>query len=281
MEINFQPLFDPKSIAFIGASNSPGKWGCIVLKNLINGGYPYPIYPVNPKEKEVLGLKSWGNVKDLPETPDLVVIVIPPPAVPQAIEDCVKKGILAGLVITAGFAEVGTEGEKLQQEMLGKARKGGMILVGPNCNGILRPSKRLFPQMPAVFPETGPVSVVSQSGNVATSLSQRANKTGFGVSCVVSSGNEADLHCEDFFEFLAEDPQTHVIISYIEGFRNGRRFFDRAGRITAKKPLVMLKAGGTDAGAQAAMSHTASLAGSDSAFAGACRQCGIIRAHTL
>jgi acyl-CoA synthetase (NDP forming) len=280
-EKKFQALFDPDSIAFIGASNSPGKWGCIVLKNLINGGYPKPIYPINPKEKEVLGRKSYENVKDLPETPDLAVIVIPPPAVPQAVQDCVNKGIRAGLVITAGFAEVGTDGESLQQEMVQIAQKGNMLLVGPNCNGILRPSKRLFPQMPAVFPETGPVSVVSQSGNVATSLSQRANKTGFGVSCVVSSGNEADLHCEDFFEFLADDPQTHVVISYIEGFRNGRRFFDMAGRVTAKKPLVMLKAGGTDAGAQAAMSHTASLAGSDSAFDGACRQCGIIRAGNL
>ena len=226
IQSKFQPLFDPKSIAFIGASNSPGKWGCIVLKNLINGGYQGTVFPVNPKEKKVLDIKAYNQIKDIPEIPDLAVIVIPPPVVPQAIDDCVERGIRAGLIITAGFAEVGGDGEKLQKVMVDKAQKGQMILVGPNCNGIIRPSKRLYPQMPAVFPQQGPLAVVSQSGNVATSLARRGIKTGFGISCVVSSGNEADLHCEDYFEFLAHDPETKVIISYVEGFRNGRRFFE-------------------------------------------------------
>lgn len=281
IQIKFQPLFDPKSIAFIGASNSPGKWGCIVLKNLINGGYRGPIFPVNPKEKEILGIKAYKQVNDIPETPDLAVIVIPPPAVPRAIDECVEKGIRAGLIITAGFAEVGGDGEKLQKDVVEKARRGRMILVGPNCNGVIRPSKNLFPQMPSVYPPGGPLAVVSQSGNVATSLARRGIKTGFGLSCVVSSGNEADLHCEDYFEFLADDPDTQVIIGYIEGFRDGRRFFDVARRVVAQKPLIMIKAGGTSAGARAAQSHTASLAGSDSAFDGACRQAGIIRAANL
>jgi len=281
IQSKFQPLFDPKSIAFIGASNSPEKWGCIVLKNLINGGYQGSIFPVNPKEKEVLGIKAYHQAKDIPETPDLAVIVIPPPAVPQAIDDCVEKGIRAGLIITAGFAEVGGDGKKLQKEMVEKARKGQMILVGPNCNGIIRPSKKLFPQMPAVFPQQGPLAVASQSGNVATSLARRGIKTGFGISCVVSSGNEADLHCEDYFEFLAHDPETKVIISYIEGFRNGRRLFEVAKGVVVQKPLIMIKAGGTSAGARAAMSHTASLAGSDSVFDAACRQSGIIRATNI
>lgn len=281
LQSKFQALFDPKSIAFVGASNSPEKWGFIVLKNLMNGGYQGPVFPVNPREKVVLGMKAYNQVKDIPGTPDLAVIVIPPPAVSQVIGDCVEKGIRAGVIITAGFAEVGGDGEKLQNEVVEKARKGQMILVGPNCNGIARPSRKLFPQMPAVFPQKGPLAVVSQSGNVAVSLSRRGIKAGFGLSCIVSSGNEADLHCEDYFEFLAHDSDTKVIISYIEGFRSARRFFDVAKGVVTQKPLIMIKAGGTTAGAKAAKSHTASLAGSDSTFDGACRQAGIIRAADL
>ncbi|MFO7964634.1 MAG: CoA-binding protein [Desulfobacterales bacterium] len=281
VDAKFQPLFDPKSIAFIGASNAVGKWGFIVLRNLINGGYTGKIFPVNPNEKHVQGITAYPGIRELPSVPDLAVIVIPPDAVPKAIDECAAKGIRAGLVITAGFAEVGAHGEKLQAEMVERAAKGGMILVGPNCNGILRPSKKLFPQMPMVFPPDGKISIVSQSGNVATSLSQRAIKTGFGIGIAVSSGNEADLHCEDFFDFMANDPGTEVIISYIEGFRNGRRFFETAKDVALKKPIVILKAGGTEAGAKAAMSHTASLAGMDAAFQGACRQAGIIRARNM
>ena len=280
-QASLEALFNPKSIAFIGASNSPAKWGCIVLKNLMNGGFEGKIFPVNPKEREIQGLKAYGHIRDIPETPDLAVIVIPPPAVPQAISDCVGKGIRAGLIITAGFAEVGGDGEQFQKEMVETARKGHMILVGPNCNGIVRPSKKLFPQMPSVFPDAGPIGIVSQSGNVATSLTRRAVKTGFGVSCMISSGNEADLHSEDYFNYLGDDPETEVIVSYVEGFREGRRFFDIVRQVTPKKPVVMIKAGQTDAGALAAKSHTASLAGSEAAFKGAGQQTGIIQVNNL
>ena len=277
----FKAILEPESIAFVGASNSPGKWGCIILKNLINGGYKGPIYPINPKETEVLGLKAYSSLMDLPESPEMAVIVIPPPAVPAAINDCIKKGVHAGLVITAGFAEVGGNGEKLQADMVEKARKGGMVIVGPNCNGLVRPSKNFYAQMPSVFPESGPIAVVAQSGNVATSLGRRGIKKGFGFSSISSTGNEADLHCEDFFEFLGNDPETKVIISYIEGFKNGSRFFDIAKEVTKKKPLIMVKAGATEAGAKAAMSHTASLAGADAAFEGLCKQSGIIRTDSI
>jgi acyl-CoA synthetase (NDP forming) len=277
----FQPLLDPKSIAFVGASNSPGKWGNIVLRNLIMGGYGRNIYPVNPREKKILGVQAYSKISDLPETPDLAVLIIPPRAMPAAIEACVKKGIKAGLIITAGFAEVGGDGIKLQSEFVDKARAGGMMLVGPNCNGIIRPSKKLFPEMPSNFPGPGGIGIVSQSGNVATTLSRRALKAGFGVSTVISSGNEADLRCEDFFQFLGEDPDTKIIMGYIEGFGDGRRFLEKVGAVTRKKPVVIIKAGETPAGAQAAMSHTAALAGSSRAFDGACRQAGIMRVHSI
>jgi len=281
IERRLQPLFHPRSVAFIGASNNPRKWGFIVLANLINGGFKGQIYPINPRESRVQELKAYASVNDLPETPDLAVIVTPPPTVPPVIDQCVAKGIRAGLVITAGFAEVGGDGEGLQREMLDRARRGNMVLVGPNCNGIMSPSSKLYSAMPPIFPPPGPIAVVAQSGNVATSIVRGAMKNGFGCSCFVSSGNEADLHCEDYFEYMAEDPQTKVILSYNEGFKDGRRFFEIARSVTKKKPIVMLKAGGTTAGAKAAMSHTASLAGTDVAFDGACKQAGVIRAKDM
>ena len=277
----FRPLLDPKSIAFVGASASPAKWGNIVLSNLVSNGYPGTIYPINPREKKILGLPAYSSIGDLPESPDLAVLIVPPPAMPEAIDECIKKGIKAGLVITAGFAEVGDLGSAMQADMVEKARQAGMILVGPNCNGLIRPSKKLYPLMPAVFPEAGPLGIVSQSGNVATTLGRRALKSGIGVSTVISSGNEADLKSEDFIEFLGEDPETKVIIGYIEGFSNGRRFLKKVRRVTRKKPVVLIKAGDTDAGAQAAMSHTASLAGSSEAFDGVCAQAGITRVYSL
>jgi len=278
---SLQPLFHPRSVAFIGASNNPRKWGFIVLANLINGGFKGAIYPVNPREPKVQELKAYASVADLPETPDLAVIVTPSMSVPAVIDQCVVKGIRAGLVITAGFAEVGGDGERLQREMVDRARRGNMVLVGPNCNGIMNPSSKLYSTMPPIFPPPGPIAVVAQSGNVATSIIRWAMKNGFGCSCCVSSGNEADLHCEDYFEYMAEDPQTKVILSYNEGFKDGRRFFEVARSVTKKKPIVILKAGGTTAGARAAMSHTASLAGADVAFDGACKQAGVIRAKDM
>lgn len=280
-EHQFQALFHPRSVAFIGASNKPRKWGSIILNNLIVGGYQGKVFPINPAEVEVQGLKAYARIGDTPEIPDLAVIVVPPPAVPGAIEECCAKGVRAGLIITAGFAEVGADGERLQEEMVRKARQGGMILVGPNCNGIMRPPARLYIAMPPVYPRPGKLAIVAQSGNVATSIARRVMKAGFGCSCFVSSGNEADLHCEDYFHFLADDPETEVILSYVEGFRDGKRFFERACEVSRKKPIVMLKAGSTEAGAKAAASHTASLAGSDRAFDGICAQAGVIRAGDM
>jgi acyl-CoA synthetase (NDP forming) len=274
-------LFRPRSIAFVGASNAPRKWGYLVLANLINGGFEGAIYPVNPKEPEVQGIKACESIARIPEVPDLAVIVVPPPSVPGVIDECVAKGVRAGVIITAGFAEVGPDGERMEREMVERARKGGMCLAGPNCNGIMIPSLKLYSAMPPVFPPPGPLGVVAQSGNVATSIARRGMKNGFGCSCFVSTGNEADLHCEDYFGFLADDPDTKVILTYVEGFRDGRRFFEVAREVTRKKPIVMIKGGGTEAGARAAMSHTASLAGADQAFAGACRQAGVIRAWDL
>ena len=220
-------------------------------------------------------------MKDVPEVPDLAVIVVPPLGIIDAIRDCTEKGIKAGVVITAGFAEVGKHGIALQEGMLQAARLGGMRLIGPNCFGILSPSHKLYSQMPPVFPPEGPIAVVSQSGNVGTTIARRAMALKFGISRLISTGNEADLHAEDILEFLAQDEKTKVILCYIEGFKNGRRFFEIAREITRRKPIVMIKVGETEAGASAARSHTASLSGDDRVFEGVCRQAGIIRVRNL
>ena len=278
----FEPLFSPRSITFIGASKDQMKWGFIVLNNLINGGFKGQIYPVNPRESEILKLKVYHSVDEVPEVTDLAVIVTPPSSVPQVIEDCSRKGIKAAVVITAGFAEVGQEGHRLQLDMADIAQRSGILLVGPNCNGIASPPSSLYPWMPpGVYPKPGPLAIVSQSGNVGVSVISRGMTRGFGFSHFVGSGNEAHLTLADFIEFFGEDPQTKVILSYAEGIRDGKRFLQVARRVTRKKPIVMISAGRTGAGARAAYSHTAALSGSEAVFTAAVRQAGIIRVKDI
>ncbi len=277
----FKLIFEPRSIAFLGATNDPGKWGYRILSNIINGGFKGRIYPVNPTKEEILGLKVYKSVSEIPETPDLAVIVIPPSGVPTVLRECAAKDIKAGLVITAGFAEVGVEGEGLQREMVEIAHSTGLRLVGPNSNGIVNPHDKLYSEMPPIFPHPGPISIVSQSGNIVGTIMRLAIESGFGCAKCISSGNEADLHSEDYTKYLAEDPQTKVILSYIEGFKDGSRFFETAKEVSKKKPIVMLKAGETPAGAIAAKSHTASLAGSYTVFDAMCKQSGVIRVTSL
>lgn len=277
----FKPLFSPESLVFFGASKDPQKWGFIILANLIDGGFQGRIYPVNPRENDILGLKVYRLINDIPEVPDLAVIVVPPSSIIPIVKDCVREGVRASVVITAGFAETGEKGKRLQQEMVNVAHAGGMFLVGPNCNGIMNPMDNLYVQMPSIFPHPGPIAIVAQSGNVALSLARQAMIRGFGCSKYISSGNEADLHFEDYLSYLAEDPQTRVILGYVEGIKDGRRFYRIAKEVSVKKPIVLLKAGSTPAGARAAMSHTASLAGSDAVFEAVCRQSGVIRARDL
>lgn len=281
LTVNFKALFYPKSIAFLGASSDPIKWGFRILENIVGGGYQGKIYPINPKGGEILGLKVYTQVADIPKIPDFAVFVVPPPSVPGAVKECINKGIKAGVVITAGFAEIGEDGVKLQQEAVQIARSGGMILVGPNSMGIGNSAHKLYCQMPSLFPNPGPIAIVSQSGNIIGSLMRQFVMYGFGCSKYISSGNEADLHAKDYFRYLADDPQTGIILSYIEGLKDGPAFFQITKETSKKKPIIMLKSGVTPAGARAALSHTASLAGSDAVFESMCKQAGIIRVKTL
>jgi acyl-CoA synthetase (NDP forming) len=274
-------IFEPRSIAFLGATSNPMKWGFRIFANIVNGGFQGRLYPINPTKQEVLGRKVYKTVGEIPEIPDLAVIVIPPPGVPAVLRECADKGIKAVVVITAGFAEVDRQGEKLQQEMVEIAQRAGVRFIGPNTDGIVNPHHKLYAEMPPIFPYAGPISIVSQSGNIVGTMMRLAIDSGFGCAKCISSGNEADLHAEDYIRYLADDPQTRVILSYVEGFKDGSRFFEVAKEVTRKKPIVMLKTGETPAGAIAAKSHTASLAGMDTVVDAMCQQSGIVRVRHL
>lgn len=277
----FNPLFKARSVALIGASSNPRKWGYVMLKNLINGGFTGNIYPINPDAEELLGKKVYKTLEDVPETPDLAVIAVPPKSALAAVQACTDKGIKAAVCITAGFAELGDEGRRLQDEMVKTARAKGMVMVGPNCNGVMSPWEKLYVDFPSFHVPPGSIALVCQSGGVVDGLARRIMIKGMGCSLCVASGNEADLHMEDYLAYLADDPRTSVILCYIEGFKDAGRFYRIAREVTKKKPVVAYKAGKTEAGAKAAMSHTASIAGSDVIFDGVCQQAGILRAKNL
>jgi acyl-CoA synthetase (NDP forming) len=276
-----EKIFTPRSVAFIGASNNTTKWGGIVFSNILKGGFKGTVYPVNPKESTIQGHEAYRSVLDIPHDIDLAILVVPASAIPDTVSECVQKGINAGIVITAGFAELGEEGRELQVEMLRRARNGGMILVGPNGMGIASPSASFFSWLPTFKPDRGVIGIVSQSGGVLTDLTEGLAEYGFGCSKVVSAGNCADLSLADYLDYFRNDTETEVILLYVEGLQKGREFLQAAKRAALKKPLVLVKSGRTDAGVRAALSHTASLSGADELFAAVCKQSGVNRVNTL
>ena len=274
-------LFNPRSVAVIGASNRLGKWGFIILARLLASRSRKAIYAVNNRENEVLGLKAYRNVTDVPGPVDLAVITVPFRGILEVMHDCVRKGVKVAIIISSGFAEIGGEGARLEQEVVEIARRGGMRVVGPNCLGHIdtHSNVRTVAFLPGM--KKGDVALISQSGNSSQSVTNYGGQMGIGFSKFVSTGNEADLHFEDYIEYLGDDDRTKVILGYVEGFREGRRFFELAKEITRKKPIVILKGGRTDVGIRAAQSHTAALAGSEEVFDAAFKQCGVIRVDEL
>lgn len=280
LEQHWKYLFDPKSVAVIGASNNMEKWGFNILNILVTKG-GRQVYPVNKNESEVQGMKAYKNVKDVPGTVELAVITVPFGDIPSAMRDCVQKGVKAAVIVSGGLAETGEEGARVEQEVVRIARDGGIRFIGPNCMGNFDTATDLFtvPYLPKV--KKGPLAVITQSGNVSQTIIYQASEVGLGFSKYISSGNEADLHFEDYLEYLGRDDDTKIILGYVEGFREGRRFFELAREITKTKPVVIMKAGRTAAGARAAQSHTASLAGSDAVSEAVFRQCGVIRVEEV
>ncbi|MCJ7546846.1 MAG: CoA-binding protein [Deltaproteobacteria bacterium] len=269
-------IFKPRSIAVIGASDTFRKWGYLMVERPLKTGFKGAIYPINPAKGEILGLPTYPSVATVPGAIDLAVMTTPAATIPGLLRECVKKGIKGAVVISAGFAEVGEEGRGFEQAMVEVARSGGIRLVGPNCMGIWSAAVQLslcFPQAP----KAGPISFISQSGTFGVAMAQVASSKGYGLSKFISIGNQADLEVSDYLEYLADDADTRVIVLYLEGLKDGRRFVTIARRVVKKKPIVVYKGGRSAAGARATMSHTASLAGSEKIFDGVCRQVGLLR----
>jgi acetyltransferase len=272
------PFFHPSSIAIIGASESAGKLGHEILKNLMDGGFPGALHPINPKSGTILGRACYKNVKDIPGSVELAVVIIPARFVPQAIRDCGEKGVKGAVIISGGFSEAGPEGEKIQQEVAAVGRQYGVRLVGPNCQGINNPHHPMCASWP-LLTRKGKVAVVSQSGTVGAAMMDWFSQEELGVSSFVSLGNRADVDEIDLIEYLEEDPDTNVIAVYLEGVKNPARFEKMLQSL--KKPLVVLKSGRTPGGRVAADSHTKSLAGADAIYSSLFRRYGVCRAETI
>lgn len=274
------PIFHPGSVALIGASGKAGKIGRLLMERFLEAGFPV-LYPVNPAEKEILGVKAFPTVTAIPGPVDLALVLTPTASALRAVEECAAKGVKAVVVTTAGFSEAGEEGKRLEEEMVRAARRGGSRIIGPNCVGIYSPAARLpYPAWNA-GKEPGSVGLVSQSGFFADYLSLLATGNGIALSKAVSCGNEADLTAVDFLEYLGADPETRTIVGYLEGMKEGRRFFTLARDISRRKPIILWKAGATEAGARAAVSHTGALAGFQPVWEGVMRQAGIIGVKTF
>ncbi|GAB4569150.1 MAG: acetate--CoA ligase [Anaerolineae bacterium] len=276
-----EPFTSPRSVAVIGASNTPGKLGYAVLQNVIQYGFRGQIYPINPRGGEILGLRAYPSVLDVPDPIDLAIIVIPAQFVAEALEQCGQKGIKGAVIISAGFREVGREGLERERELVRIAEKYGMRLIGPNCLGIIDTVASLNGSFAATMPDPGHIAFMSQSGALCTSVLDMAKADQVGFSRFVSIGNKADLNETDFLKAWADDPESNVITAYLEGITDGPRFMEVARRVTRKKPVIAIKSGVTSAGSRAVSSHTGTLAGSDRAYDAAFLQTGIIRAHSV
>ncbi|QJT08850.1 acetate--CoA ligase alpha subunit [Oceanidesulfovibrio marinus] len=274
-------LFEPGSVAVIGASATPGKIGNIIVSNLLDAGYTGKIYPVNPDPGEILGLPVTQDVADLPEGLDLAVIAIPPAAVVEVMKDLAARKVKAVAIITAGFREVGREGYYLEEEIAKIARDNDIALLGPNCLGLIATDSDLNASFATGYPESGHIAFFSQSGALCVSILDWALGNNIGFSKFISLGNKAVLDESHMLDYLAEDGQTNVILGYIEGVSDGKRFMESASAMTMKKPVVMIKSGTTASGAKAASSHTGAIAGSDQAYDAAFRQTGVIRVHDV
>ena len=271
-------IFKPKSVAVIGASTAPGKLGHDILANLKNGGFAGPLFPINPKADEILGLKVYKSIADTPEPPELAVVVIPAKIVTPTLEQCADKGVKGAVVITGGFAETGEEGERLQEEMAQVIRRTGLKVVGPNCQGVNMPHHHMCASWPLITTK-GKIAFASQSGTVGAAFLDLAAAEQLGVSAFVSLGNRVDVDEAEVIQYFNADPHTEVIALYLEGVKRPSYFLDALH--DCEKPLVILKAGRTKRGSQAAESHTKSLAGVDAIYQALFRKHRVYRADTM
>ncbi|MEM2794763.1 MAG: CoA-binding protein, partial [Thermofilaceae archaeon] len=275
-----EKLLRPKTVAVVGASRDPKKVGYQVVRNLIEGGFPRDrIFPVNPNANEVLGLRCYSSILEIPVYVDLAVIVVPALLVPQVLEECGKKGVKSVAIITSGFKEVGQV--DAERKLIEIARKYNFRILGPNIVGVCDTVGNMNASFCQGLPLKGEIAFISQSGALGIALVGWTVLKGVGLSDLVSLGNKADLNEVDFIEYFGNDPHTKVITAYLEGIESGRNFMEVASKISLKKPILVLKVGRSERALGAIKSHTGSLAGSDAVVDSALTQCGVIRAPTF
>lgn len=278
----FDPLFLPKGILIAGVSTHPGKFGFVSLHNILTCGYQGKVLGYSRDAGEVLGVPVIDDLSQLPDGElDLVFVCTPAAANIELLRACARKGVKAAFIASAGYGEAGELGAAMQAELVATAEELGMIVAGPNGQGVVSTPARMCAQIVAPYPPAGRISIASQSGNFISSFLNFAVQTGVGVSKAVSAGNAASVTIPDYLEYYAADPGTDVALSYVEGIPDGRRFFERVRATAAAKPLVLVKGGATAGGQKAAASHTGSLASDDRVFDGMCRQAGVTRAETI
>ena len=262
MVSKLESTFNADSIAIVGASETPGKAGERRTRSLIEGGFKGKIYPVNPKRDSIFSIRAYPSLKDIEDGVDLVVLVVPVNSIPSAISESVEKGAKCAVIITAGLGETGEDGKRVEREILDISHKSGMRIIGPNCSGIFNAQKNInLLGIPSI--QKGPFSVVAQSGNVIDSLSHYAKLKNIGYSKIASVGNAIDVGFAEYLEFLRGDPDTKVILLYMEGIKDGGKFVEVAREVSKVKPIIAIKVGRSEAGKRAASTHTGSVAGNE------------------
>jgi acetyltransferase len=270
-------IFAPQNVAVVGATEKHGSVGRTILNNLIQNPFGGTIFPVNPKRPNVLGIKSYPSIKDIPDPIDLAVVVTPAPSVPAVIRDCVDKGARGAIIISAGFKETGPSGVELERQVMAEARRGNMRIIGPNCLGLMNPRSGLNATFAGAMARPGNIGFISQSGALCTSVLDWSFQENVGFSAFVSMGSMLDVNWGDLIYYLGDDPHTHSIVIYMESVGNARYFLSAAREVALSKPIIVIKAGRTEAAAHAAASHTGSLTGSDEVLDAAFKRCGVLR----
>ena len=283
--MSLESFFKPKTVAVIGVSRQPRKFGHVIFKNFKDSEFKGKVFPVNPKAEAILGTKAYTSVNEIPDEVDLAVIAVPAAIVPSVIDECLSKGVKAAVIISGGFREIGDEGAKLEQEIQTKIKGKNLRLIGPNCIGVFDPTSHVdtlfLPTYKLRRPKRGSIAFISQSGAFGSAVLDWAASQEIGISKFISIGNKADVDEVDLLNYLSEDPLTKCITIYVESIDRGRKFLEAASKVLCKKPIVVLKGGVTKAGARAAMSHTGSLAGSAKVYEGAFKGAGVIQALTV
>ncbi len=274
-------IFVPRSVAVIGATDRPGSVGRAVLWSLVSSPFGGTVYPVSDKRSSVLGIKAYRTVGDLPETVDLAVVVTPASTVPRILGDCVEAGVRGAIVISAGFKEHGAAGQDLERQILERIQGSRLRVIGPNCLGVMNPVTGLNATFASTIARPGNVGFISQSGALCTAILDWAQKEMVGFSAFVSVGSMLDVNWGDLIDYLGNDPRTQSIMVYMESVGDARSFLSAAREVSLTKPIIVIKAGRTDAAAKAASSHTGSLTGSDEVLEAGFRRCGVLRVQTI